>query len=110
RFDNLILSVIDVLEPVEQQVIHCLDILGEQSHDAALRERSFIFLNAKLRRWFRACETGHPHLTWHCWVAICLAALEAAIAARCVMPCRGRVFCYVPAFGLAGDACVMEIF
>ena len=34
RFDDLIFRIIDVFEPVQQQIIHCLDVFPEQSHDA----------------------------------------------------------------------------
>jgi hypothetical protein len=34
RFNDLVLGVIDVLETVQQKVIHRFDVFGKQAHDA----------------------------------------------------------------------------
>jgi len=33
RLHDLVFGVVDVLQPVKQQVIHCLNVFGEQSHE-----------------------------------------------------------------------------
>jgi hypothetical protein len=57
RLDDLIFSVVDVLQPVQQKVVHCGDIFGEQAHGVLLWKGDLLALNAHRTARFRLLGT-----------------------------------------------------